>query len=547
MRLVVVLTVFAVAILVLSGVFTAVETAADTIDIEAGRVFYATLESMSDTYHWAGLKIVHSGASLSESNLPFASLTLDAPIIAQVPFPGDNFKDELHYYAAMMPSQFDMNNIEVIDSSDLFANQLFPQSTFPTFYPDMDGRSDNPYETFCCDMADVTIGGENFTAFVAQIEQNINYYLLKYDDGGTPRPLFLVEIQDEICYNSTLCVSEFMLPVSSNPYNFFAISKLPAYTYRFFIDGTESDVFGQTGLPYNLTIEVRNLYSGNLADGVNVLVGERNGQNLFVPYRFTGYVSDFYSIGETNGVGRETFLVAPTDYAGVADYEIYVGVIQNGMITSPEPLSIGNTDSLIQLSKPLTPSALYDNAKATVNTLNSINSFLFIWSSQLLQAYRYTIQYEISSDTWTVTPAHTGGSTFEVKSGAPNVITLSVTNLGFPQNSYTVRMRETGGHLIMNPYTASSPLNAKTRVSNSQNLPIGTEFIITPTSVGAVSSTIELEVLNADGVVIATLPAVIDSDLNIGSAGVSYNNDLLKTITNTMNQIVSSLFFALNN
>lgn len=520
--------------------------AADSIDVQAGNIYYASLEGLSDTLHWAGLKIVHDSTSLSESNLPFATITIDTPIIAQVPFPGENFKNNVHWYGAMLPSEFLVTQIEEIEISDLASNQLFASSTFPSFYPNYDNRNDNPFETFCCDTEQVQIGGQNFTAFKIDIEQGIDYYLLKYNDGGTMTPLFLVKNEDAFCYNATSCVGEFMLPITSQPYNFYAISELPAYTYTTFIDGVPSDTFPQTGLPYNLTVEVRELYSGALAPGVSVTVGEENGQNLFVPYRFQGYVSNFYTVGITNSMGRETFLVAPTEYADVQDYSMYVAVLYQDTLSSIEPLSVGNTDSLVQQSKPLNPAMLYDDAKATVNTLNSINNFLFIWSSQLLQAYRYTVQYDIATTDWTVSPAHTSGNTFELKTGAPNVVNVIVTNNGFPQSGYTARIRERDGHLIMNPYTGSAPLTGKDRVSSSQNLPTGTEFIVTPTSIGAVESNITLEIMSGDAV-IASLPAQIDSDLNIGSSGVFYNNDLLKTVTNTMNQIVNSLFYALNN
>lgn len=520
--------------------------AADTLSVNAGNVYYAELTGVQNTLYWAGLKIQSNGNSLSESNTPIATMTLNTPIIADVGFPGTNFKDGLHYYAATFASQFKTKDVLNISPSDLYPNQLFPQSTFPLFYPNYSLHKDNPNETFCCQAAQVTIAGKNYTAFKNQIANGIDYYLLKYNNSGVMQPLFLVNIADSTCYNATSCVGEFMLPVTTTPYNFYAVSKLPAYTYVVYIDGVKTSTFSQTALPYNLTVEVHDLYTGNVAPNVKAVVAENNGQNLFVPYRLSGYVSTFYSIGKTNSNGRETFLVAPTEYPTIDNYSIYVGVYQQGLITSQMPLTISNADSLVQVSKPLNPSTLFDNAKTTVNAINQINSYLFTWSSVLLQAYKFTIQYDIGSNTWTVTPAHTTGNVFKVKTGAPNVMSVYVTNGGIPQSGYHVRLEETGGFLVVNPYTGSTPLDQKQRVSDSQDLPTGTEFIVTPTSLGAVQSNITLQILNSNDKVVASLPAKIDANLNINASGVFYNNDLLKTITNSMNQVVNSIFHALN-
>lgn len=520
--------------------------AADSLGVDAGNVYYAQITGRQDTLYWAGLKIQSNGNTLSESNTPIASLTLNTPVIAQVGFPGTNFKDGLHWYAATFASTFKSNDVLNMTPGDLYPGQLFAQSEFPAFYPNYTDHKDNPNETFCCQASNVTIAGKNYTAYKNQIANGIDYYLLKYNNSGVMQPLFLVNIADASCYNATSCVGEFMLPITNTPYNFFAISKLPAYTYDVYIDGVPTKTFSQTGLPYNLTLVVKDLYSGAVAPGVNAVVAENNGQNIFVPYRLSGYVSTFYSVGKTDSNGRESFLVAPTEYPTIDNYSIYIGALQQGYITSPEPLSIANPDSLVRVSKPLSPSTLYDNAKTTTNAINQINSYLFTWSSQLLQAYKFTIQYDIGSGTWTVTPAHTTGNAFKVKTGAPNVVTVYVTNGGVPQSGYHVRLEERGGFLVMNPYTGLTPLDAKQRIADSQTLPTGQQFIITPTSLGAVQSNITLQVLNSNNKVVASLPATINSNLNINQSGVFYNNDLLKTITNSMNQVVNSIFHALN-
>ncbi len=531
-------------VLFLSGFSTMVF--AGDINMTSGNSYYAKLESVSDTSHWAGLTVVNNAQDLSESSSPFMSLTINSPIMAEVSFPGENLKDGVHYYAAMIPSSFDANNLENISNSDLAEDGLFNSTIYPTFHPNYDSRNDNPNITFSSNQTNITIAGVNYTAFVVTLPTNIPYYVLKYDDGGVKYPLFIVPFDDHICYNSTDCVGQFLLPVSDDAYNFYILTKYPSYEYTIYIDGVQTNTFSQTALAYNLTIFVNNTYTHQPAVNKSIVVSEEMGQNLFIPYELTGFVSYAYSVGRTDDSGMETFIVAPTVYPSDSSYSMKIGVLQGNALSSTEELYITSKDSLVTQSKPLSPTTLFDDAKASVNAMNQISNYLFRWSSQMLQAKKFYIAYETTNNSFTTYNYLNSSSTLVLKSGAPNVLTVYVTTNGVQQSAYQVRVKETAGYLIMNPRIGTTPISEKTRY-HYQTINVSNEFIITPTSLGVVSSNVTFEILDSGNNLLNTYVADIDSNLNIQTGGVFYNNDLLKTIANAMNQILNSLYYSLNN
>ncbi len=520
---------------------------ADSISTESGNSYYAKLESLSPTTHWAGLIVNHNAQTLDDTINPFLTMLIDSPVITQVQFPGYNLKDEQHYYAAMIPSTFSTNNIINVTPSDLQSEVLFRSAEFPIFYPNYDSINDNPNKTFCCTTATVTLGGKNFTAFKTTLPQGVNYYLLKYDEGGGAyTPLFLTEIKDEICYNNLACVSEFILPVTSIDYNFYALSKYPVYDYTVYIDGTQTTTIPQTALPYNLTVQVRDAYTGQIADNVSVLIAEDQGQNIFIPYKLSGTIHTAYAIGKTDTNGYETFITAPTVYPTDPNYNIYLGVLVDGdIISSRKTLTVLQKDQIIRQSKPLQPTVLYDNAKTTVNSMNQIVNTLFKWSSQMLQAKKFKVTYDRGTKTFSYYNYQNGSSSIYLKTGAPNILETSLENFGFPQNGY-VKIEEQQGYLILNPYTGNIPVKEKIR-RHKQKTPVGTNIIITPTSLGVVQSNVTITFYDQSGNYLNSTTLPIDSDLNIQAGGVFYNDDSLKTIVNAMNSVVYSLFFALNN
>ena len=526
---------------------------ADTIDLLAGHSYYVDIEANSMSNNWVGLKVVNDIFPLQDRIDSFISVISPIPSIVGVTFPGANLKDDEHYYAAMLPNvDINLNNIFNTSSGDLAPDQLFSEDQFSTFYPDYASRSDNPSQTFIDGSEIILVGGVNYTALTTEVAENITYYLLKYNNSGKMTPLFLSRIADANCYNMTSCVSEFMLPINPDHYYFYVLSENEEYEFATYIDGssTASDVFSQTALPYIVRVDATYLYTGLPAENLSIIIGEENGQNLFVPYKLTGYVSDAYSIGIANSSGSETFLISPTVYPTLDNYSIYVAALVNDDVVSIDEFTVTLKDELVTQSKPVFPSTLYDNAKASINAMNQLNSALFQWSSEIVRAHKYRVVYELTTGNFTTyrytNPSFYVQEDITLKTGAPNVFLVYVQDSGVPQANYYSKLQEKEGYLIMNPYTESSPLDEKDR-RDFHELPIGTEFIITPTSYGMIDSTINLSIINGSGHIMDTLVLDINSSLNFNpTEGISYNNDILKEVVNAMTQILNSLFYALN-
>ncbi|MGM5480081.1 MAG: hypothetical protein ACQESC_01340 [Nanobdellota archaeon] len=521
---------------------------ADSLDFISGFSYFTTLETTAPSGRWAGLTITNSGDPLpSESTTSFIDFPITTPTISEESFPGANYLDGDHYFAAMLDDTFNLSNVKNISLSDLDSEQLFSSSDFPDLYPNYYDNNDNPQITFQDNMTSILLGGENFTAFKISLAQNVDYYLLSYDVGGNTRPLFIVPFDYQTCYKGTSCVGEFLLPTSPNSYNFFLLNKYTTYDYRVWIDGIETNSFPQTALPYNVTVQVSNLYSGELVPFVDVVIGEHDGQNIFVPKRLSGYITDSYTAGTTDSQGFETFLAAPTVYPSIANYSIFVAVLKQNNLISKELLSVASKDTLVRQSKPLTPSSLYDNAKASVNAMNQIANSLFKWSSQYLSAKKFKIEYDVDTNSFTTYDLQISdfmSNPIELKTGAPNVISTIVRQGGLIQSDYEIRIREKEGYLIMNPYTGSSPLNEKQRY-HRQTVPASQEFVLTPTSLGSVDSNVTLQIISPTGQLVDEIDLTINPNL-VYTGGIYYDDDLLKTIVNAMNQILNSLYYSLN-
>ncbi len=520
---------------------------ADSIGLTAGHSYMATMVAEADTPNWGGLIITQDFSFLNSRLTPFISMTMDTATIYELPFPGINLNDGNHYYMATFVEDFELDNIRNVSYSDLQIDGMFSSTYAPTFYPDYDRRNDNPLETFCCDTETIQIAGRNYTAYTTTLQNDITYYVLKYGDGQGI-PMLLSKIEGGVCYDTTPCISEFMLPVSpDHPYYFYAISKNPYYLYNITIDDVYTTVIPQTALVYKLWVKVYNAITYEPVPNISIMVGEDKGQNIFIPYRLEGYMSRAYSVGLTDNNGTDEFLVAPTVYPSIGNYTLYVGVLQEGEPTNMEELTVTSRDALIQVSKPLAPSSLYDNAKVSVNAMNQINNYLFKWSSQLLQARQFTVTYNVNTDSYTVSEVGKSGErNLTFKTGAPNVVMVAVVEDSVPNTDYSIRVKEQGGYLIMDPYTAAEPFTQKTRI-NTQTVPSLSEFIVTPTSLGVIQSNITLQIIDPEENVIREIPASIESTLAISSGGTYYNNDLMKTIVNAMNSVLSSMFYSLNN
>ncbi len=518
------------------------------INLFAGKSYYVKLESFSRTSHWAGMIISSNGLSLDETNQPFLSLDLNQPIVTTHYFPGENLNDGFHYYAAMpFNTGFTVSNVHNASFADLEKDGLFNSELYPIFYDNYYQLSDNPKTTFSSAYYDyVNISGHLFQGIALTLEPGTEMVLLKYYTGSDYVPLFVSKLKNQYCANGGNCISQFMLPISNADYSFYILSQLPAVDFEIWIDGVQTDHFSQTALPYLIKTKARYIYEGYApATNIDVVIGEENGQNLFIPTRLEGYVSLAYSQGTTDAAGEQTFLIAPTVYPDVPDYTIFIARFFQNSLISKKYLTVDSKDELIHQSKPLSPASLYDNAKVSVNEMNQIINFLYKWSSVLQQAYQFNVNYELSTGAVSVTSFPNFGGQLLLKTGAPNLITVTVTSGGFPVPNYFVRIKETSGYLIMNPYNSNIPLDPKEKYKGIV-IPTRQQFVVTPTGRPASSSEVELEILDSNYNPLKTITATVNTDLNIDTGGTFYSDDTLKMITNAMNQVLSSLFYSLN-
>ncbi|MFP4118678.1 MAG: hypothetical protein ACLFTH_01330 [Candidatus Woesearchaeota archaeon] len=516
-------------------------------EIISGHSYKKTLEVDSPTGRWGGLVVMNNGVDINDDIRPFGSIYVETPEIINKSFPGDNIKGKTYYYAASLHDRFNLSDVHNVSSDDLDKNGLFSNLDFPEFYPDYENYSDNPRKTFGASTTTISLGNKNFTAFSTELAQNISYYLLRYEHRGDATPLFLVPFQDAVCYDGSDCVAEFMLPITSKEYNLFLLNKYDSYDYTTWIDGMKTNTFSQTALPYNLTVEVNNLYTGEAVPDVDVLIGEHNGQNIFIPYPLSGYVTDSYTVGTTTADARETFLIAPTVYPANDNYSIFVGVLNERGIVSEEKLYVESKNNIIKVSKPVTPTSLYDDAKTSVNSMSQIASTLFRWTNQKSSAKRFTITYDADNDTFKTYDHEESTETpnpISLKTAAPNVLEANVLRDGDKQQDYQVRIRESQGFLIMNPRLSSEVLSDKMRY-HRQTIPISETFVITPTSLGKTLSNVTIEIIDSEQEIVAEKTFNITSDL-VYTGGVNFKDDKLKTMVNAMNQILSSLYYSLN-
>lgn len=516
---------------------------AQSIGLEAGHSYYVELDAAMNSINWAGVEVISNSVTLSESRFPITTpMTLATPVVWKPGFPGYNFADDHHYYAAMFPNEFDLNNLYDASPIDFMSGGIFDSVSYPQFYPDYTGKSDAPDKTFLTSDI-IMIGGQNFTSYKTTIVQNIDLHVLKYEESpGIFIPIFLVKLEPATCLSGTPCLGEFLLPTSSREYNFYALSDLPQYSYRIWIDGIETTYFPQTGLPHELTFEVTNIFTDAPEQNAKIFVAEDDGQNLFLPYRLNGYVTETYSVGNTDSSGLETFIVTPTKYGEITAYQMHYGVFFGSAVTSPGELNITSSDTLLQQKKTFTQPGLINNLKVAVNGMNSIADYVYRWADSNT-ALVWEIDYDIGTGLFTTYNDGTP-SPIVLKTGAVNAIEFDVKSGAASLPGYTIRIKESDGYLIMNPYTGSTPLTEKERV-HYQEVTSPIQLIITPTKYNDVSSTITVEVINPSMQVIGTHTFTIDANLE-NPNGDFFSNNLLKTISVAMKQLLSSMFYSLN-
>jgi len=510
-------------------------------------MYSSNLQALMGTDKWAGIVGHLNAGALEENTTSFAQIHIASSAIFEANFPGSSFKDGKHYFVAMTQDiSFNLSNLYSVDEDDLKEFGIFNQTNFPIFHPGYYSKADNPNATFCCNKEKILVAGENFTAFSITLSNNIKYFLLKYKINNGYIPAFFVELGDYLCYNATSCNFEFLLPVGKT-YHFYLLSKEPAYKFYIYIDGVETNTFQQTALPYNLTIRVTYLYTGEALANRTIVVFENDGNDIFIPRRLSGTIARGMSLSKSDENGIVTFIVSPTEYPLIDTYSINIGALSNDIITNIKPLVVTNALSIERQKKHINQSSLSDNAKVAVNAMNQISNSLYIWANKEKMAKVYTITCYMDGS-YTIYNASDGMyyTSAELQTGAPNVITYILKyNNGTEAFGYA-KIEETDGYLVMTPVYNPPIIGSKTHRHELINLTTNTQFIITPTSYGGVTSQVKLYLYDSLNNLKCQVNFNINPNLEPRTGGVYYENDAMKTLINAMNSVLDSLYYALN-
>ena len=516
------------------------ETSVVTI---AGNITHLNIYGVTNTTRWGGFTGTITGTSVARSSAAFDGIGCTAVNVYDISVPGGNL-DESDYYLVLMQynTSFDVGYLTSLDGSELSDTGIFNSSNYPIFHPSYYSHSDNANRTFCCDNVSLEIGGSFFNAYEIRIQDNVSFSVLKYRTGANSyTPAFVAELGDFTCYDGGACDFQLLLPVhTTKTYAMYYISKAVLYNMTVFVDGTESTTISQTALPYNISVSVRNFYTGALEPNATIAVIEYGGNNLFIPSRLSGVISRGMTYAITDESGIVDFLVAPSEYGGTGTvYGIQVASLDSGYeVVTTENLTITNAGSVVQSKKPISVTALSNNAKVAVNSMSSIVSALYQWINQENRAFQFDVT------------AYNNGTfsndSMQLKVGAPNVITITYKNpVGGDLTGY-IEARETEGFLVMAPeYNETTELGERFHRHRNRYIPDGTEFIITPTAYG-VDSTIKLYVYDSTYTLVSVMNATIDGSIDV-SGGTSYTADnTIKTTVNDIATVISSLYYSLN-
>ncbi len=534
--------------------------------IAAGHV--KSLNFIPLTFRWVGLVGEKVSGDIPLSMYPYKAIEtcLDCPTpydpdviypssgccggaILRIAIPDYNPDAELsleEHWIFIMPinTSFNISRLESITYTDLQSEELFSSSLYRIFYPNPPGAEpdprdyyqipENPNATFCCEKVTRTFGVHTVEGYLVRVNSH-NFTLLKYNEGGTYYPVYLVDPAEGTCFDGSSCVFELFVPsrTYSDPETKHYLYIIPHIIYEFhvWIDGVESTEFPKTALPYKVTVQVYDRVTGDPIPGVTVAIFEDNGNNIFVPLNLPGAVSRAIAAAVTNSSGMASFVIAPTKTGKLSDYSIKVAVLNDRFEpVKEENLTVLNYGEIPMEKKPLTPDTLADNAKVSVNAMASIVGALYDWANNKKQAKVITITVDPVSKTYTA-------SSTTIKTGAPNVITVYFTS-----GSGYVKPKQEGGFLLLNPTYEYS--NEK-HYHNLFYVPTGQSFVITPTYYYPAESNVTLEIYDSNKNFLFEIPLTIDADINYDS-GSYFENDAMKVQINDMASIVGSLYYALN-
>ncbi|MFC1801185.1 hypothetical protein ACFLZB_01880 [Nanoarchaeota archaeon] len=300
-----------------------------------------------------------------------------------------------------------------------------------------------------------------------------------------------------------------------------------------YVDGTESDNFSKTALPYLVDVVS--------TPDTKIGIFEENANVIFFPLKLSGSLTRSLTIGETDSNGNITFVVAPTRYNS-DNYSIYVAKLDNSYnIVDQLNLSVISYSAIPQEKKSFSDQDIADDTKIGVNSMIYVVNSLYIWANSPPQAniFNFTV-YE--NGTYTLSSSTTDD---KFQTGAVNLINVTLKNSTDQIISGYVEPKELEGLLMINPIYKSPYTGSKNHTLFNRYTPTSQEFFLTPTSYSPASSQVELLIYNSTYDAVANITMSINENLEPRS-GVSYENDDLKQAISNAYFVIQNLYYALN-
>ncbi|MFB6180720.1 MAG: hypothetical protein ABEJ93_02485 [Candidatus Nanohalobium sp.] len=436
----------------------------------------------------------------------------DSGEVNEIDLPG-RLRDP-YYYAAMPVTGEKFNKTKLANTSlqDVDKGQLFPENSYPEFYPNYKDLSDAPDETFK-QKAEIKVLDKKYTALKTSLQTGIDYYLLKYNTGGEEHPVFIVDTQRySSCYSGGSCNFQFLLPMAdTSTYSFYQLATSDPINMTTWINGDKSSSFKFPGRPYRLEVKTKTVFGEKLTDA-NISVAEQNGNNLFLPSGFgEARLETVSSSGHT-----QELLVTPTGYQTGENYSLRLKAFKSDYFTRIEQLEIGK-----EYLKPGGPSpgdiGLSQFSSRYKENVNQLRSVFDCASHSLNQETAFKLS--VSS-----------GGTKKVVRGRPYLVEVDGAD------KYSIA--ENGSILLM------SPSGQDTTVHSGGNFSAGEKTLFIPTKR---EGNISLKAFNSSGgkvfesefeLVPGTCSSVRDG------VAVSFDSRRVGERINAVKQLLNSMYAA---
>ncbi len=449
---------------------TACLFAQNNITTEGGNVTEVLLNMSQDSIHWAGIVGNLNGSAVGDLNLPVSSQNVpNSSVFYNQPNGSYASFFNTTMIVTRLPFKPDPSQIYSPSISDFNETGMF--STFATFalMGNYSRYTESPYNTFLPFLNTTCYIYETaLPCYYIILKNNTRMGILKFDNGTAEEPLFVNTIESLLGYNGSYFDFEYLVPVLET-YRFYIYAEKEC-NITVWIDDVQTATFPNTGVPYKVVAQVRNI-NGSVMQNARIMAVEANGRNIFYPV--LDAARKFFGSGyaTTNSSGMATFVLTPTRY-NIPDaygYEVYFEVDDAGFYCRRN-LSIASYGAL---------NPTYRTSLVNSNYASQVKASTQNMGALARVASRWVAAQKIREKNITV---HTNGtvehnSSLLLKAGAPNLLNITVNDSGSIVNA-TLDFSENEGLIIFVPLQPDKDAytNEKTFYSNETIIIIPTKY-----------------------------------------------------------------------